>query len=232
MIRRQSDSAQALAARLARRFAGRDGSALLRPLIEEVFPRRIALVSSFGAESAVLLKLVAEIDPALPVIFVDSGKHFPKTLAYRERLVRDLGLERARVVAAGDEEIGGEDSDGRLWADDPDRCCRLRKVVPLERALAGFDAWITGRKRYHGGGRVRLEPIEAAGGRIKINPLAGWSLARLEAMRLRYRLPDHPLASQGYRSIGCAVCTRPAAVGGGQRDGRWAGSAKTECGIH
>ncbi len=224
--------AQYRAAALAERYAGRDGRALLEPIVRREFLGRIALVSSFGADSAVLLDMVARIDPATAVIFLDTGKHFPETLAHRDALVARLGLTDVRVVAPAPPELAAEDPDGVLWNSDPDRCCRLRKVLPLERALAGFDAWITGRKRFQGGERADLPTIEAVDGRIKINPLASWSEARLWAEHESRRLPSHPLVAEGYASIGCATCTRPAHAAEGARAGRWAGSAKTECGIH
>ena len=202
---------------------------LLRTLIGERFAGRISLVSSFGAESAVLLHLVSGIDPALPVIFLDTGKLFAETLAYRDRLVARFGLLDVR--AAGPDPA--TDPSGTLWRDDPDGCCALRKVAPLEAALAPFDAWISGRKRFHGGERATLPPVEfGADWRIRINPLAGWSAGEIAACFAANDLPAHPLVARGYRSIGCAPCTRPVGDGEDPRAGRWAGLAKTECGIH
>jgi phosphoadenosine phosphosulfate reductase len=224
--------ARQLADRLAEEYRGRDGAALLEPLIRRVFPGRIAVVSSFGAESAVLLALVAEADPAVPVIFVDSGKHFEETLDYRDQLTAELGLEDVRVVKPDWSHLLDRDPEGRLWRRDPDACCHIRKVLPLRPALAGFDAWISGRKRYHGGARAGLPAIEAEDGKVKVNPLATWSLERVEAAFASRDLPRHPLLSEGYLSIGCAPCTRPTAPGADLRAGRWAGIPKTECGIH
>ncbi len=214
------------------RYAGLDGEALLRPIIEREFAGRIAVVSSFGAEAAVLLHLVAKIDPATPVIFLDTGKHFRETLAYREKVAAHLGLRDVRAVAPEPDAVAHLDPLGSLWRDGPDHCCHLRKTLPLRRALAGFDAWITGRKRYQGGTRTQLETIEAVDGRIKINPLAPWSSAQIDAVFTAAGLPRHPLALDGYASIGCATCTRRTAPGEPARSGRWAGLGKTECGIH
>jgi len=222
----------AYAADLDLRFRGMTAQKILSTAIRELFPGRIALVSSFGAEAAVALQLVAEIDPSVPVIFLDTGKHFDATLTYRDILSQRFGLTDLRSIEPDAAEIAAEDPNGDLWSRNPDRCCALRKVRPLERALRGFDAWITGRKRYHGGERSALPFAEASGGQIKINPLASWSSADIQAAFKRYRLPQHPLFDEGYVSIGCAPCTRPILAGENARDGRWAGTDKRECGIH
>ncbi|MBS0561789.1 MAG: phosphoadenylyl-sulfate reductase [Proteobacteria bacterium] len=194
---------------------------------------RAAVVSSFGAESAVLLHLVSTIAPDAPVIFLETGKLFAETLAYRDRLTEHLGLTDVRSVRPDPGVIGRADAEGELWLRDPDRCCWHRKVEPLEEALEGFDAWINGRKRHHGAARASLPPMEtAADGRTKINALAGWAAADIIAYFTAHALPRHPLEARGYRSIGCAVCTAPVAADAPVRAGRWAGLAKTECGIH
>ncbi len=209
-----------------------DGAALLRCAITESFPGRIAVVSSFGADSAVLLALVADINRAVPVLFVDTRQHFPETLAYRDHLVAALGLTDVRSIAAEDAALTAADPDAELWQYDPDACCRLRKVTPLERALAPFEAWISGRKRHQSLARVALPMVERIDGKTKINPLAKWSAADIEAELLRRELPRHALSLAGYPSIGCATCTRAVAAGEDPRSGRWAGTGKTECGIH
>jgi len=224
--------AEKLADDLAAAYRELDGQALLEPMIRRLFPGRIAVVSSFGTEAAVLLALVAEINPAVPVIFLDTGKHFEETLDYRDELVAELGLTDVRSVRPDWAALFASDPDGTLWRSRPDACCHLRKVLPLRRALEGFDAWITGRKRYQGAVRWDLPTIEAAGGKVKINPLAGWSLDRIEAAFAARGLPQHPLLADGYLSVGCAPCTQPTAPGTDLRSGRWAGLAKSECGIH
>ena len=224
------EPAGTLARALRAAHGGRDAEALLEVMIRRAFPGSIALVSSFGAESAVLLEMVARVDPATPVIFIDTGKLFPETLAYRDALAGRLGLKDLRTVGPG--AAAAQDGDGTLWRRDADACCHLRKVAPLEAALAGFDAWITGRKRYQGGERAALEPIEAAGGRVKINPLAHWTRDDVDRHIAARGLPRHPLVGDGFASIGCRPCTRPAAIGEAVRAGRWPGSGKTECGIH
>lgn len=198
----------------------------------EEFHGRIALVSSFGAESAALLHLVASVDPATPVLFIDTDKHFVQTNAYREELTHRLGLSNVRPIRPDADETARLDPKGDLWKRDNDACCALRKVRPLSRALEGYDAWITGRKRMHGSLRSFLPIVEAAAPHIKINPLARWSADDLAAYMTRHELPPHPLVETGFSSIGCWPCTAPTAPGDDARAGRWRGLAKTECGIH
>ncbi len=220
------------AARLLQARHGADHASAIIAAAVRAFPGRLALVSSFGAESAVLLKLVAQAAPETPVLFLDTGKHFAQTLSYRRRLALELGLKDVRDIPPDTDEVAAEDPRGDLWRREADRCCTLRKVRPLEKALAGFDAWITGRKQFHGGARTQLPAFEAAGAMVKVNPIARWSPDDLTAYAAEHALPPHPLVEQGYLSIGCWPCTHPVAPGEGARDGRWRGSAKTECGIH
>ncbi|WP_419731249.1 phosphoadenylyl-sulfate reductase [Lichenicola sp.] len=213
-------------------LAGADGREILLHAIRTILPGRVAAVSSFGAESAVLLSLIAEIDPTVPVIFLQTGKHFAETLAYRDELVAHLGLRDARAVAPQPQALADRDPTGELWYYDSDACCGLRKVQPLGRALAPFDAWISGRKRFQSATRSSLPFVELVGERVKLNPIADWDGARVRAELQRRRLPAHPLVQRGYASIGCAVCTRAVGAGEDARAGRWAGQAKVECGIH
>jgi len=216
---------------LRQQYGALDGAPLLAAA-HEAFAGRLAVVSSFGTESAVLLALVAEVEPALPVLFVDTGKLFGETLRYRDQLVRQLGLTGLRVVKAEPATVAAADADGALWLHDPDRCCGVRKVEPLYRVLDGFEAWVTGRKRFQGGLRSALPVIEADGRRIKFNPLASWSRERI-ADEFKWRgLPAHPLAADGFVSVGCLPCTDRVEPDADPRSGRWAGLAKTECGIH
>ncbi|MFW7267590.1 phosphoadenylyl-sulfate reductase [Gluconacetobacter sp. Hr-1-5] len=213
--------------------AGEDAPAILRAALGAMPRGRIGLVSSFGTESAVLLAMAAEVDPSVPVLFLETGQHFPETLAYRDQLIARLGLTGVRNIHPDPAQIEARDPQGQLWAFDPDACCALRKVEPLDEAIIPFDAWITGRKRSQAATRAHLPVIEPqADGRFKINPLARWNAAELDAEMTRRALPRHPLSHLGYRSIGCAPCTRPVAEGEDPRAGRWAGLAKTECGIH
>src|ERR687898_1552380 len=220
---------------LRRAYEGLDGLALLRALLKEgPLAGRTALVSSFGAESAVLLDMVATVDPTTPVIFLDTGKLFEETQDYRQELTALLGLEDVRVARPEPAALARHDPGGTLWRQNPDLCCHIRKTEVLERALDGFAAWITGRKRFQGGLRSALPTLEGepSSGRIKLNPLAPWSAEDVERYRLLRNLPKHPLVDRGYRSIGCITCTRPVTSGEAPRAGRWWGLDKTECGIH
>lgn len=215
-----------------RDLAGLDAQDMLECAIRDRFVDRIAVVSSFGAESAVLLDLVARVDRGTPILFLETGKHFPETLEYRDLLVDRLGLTDVRVLRPDATEAAAEDPDGTLWGSQPDSCCALRKVRPLDRAIAGFDAWISGRKRIHEAERFTLDPVEIADGKLKLNPLATWTADRISDYFDNYGLPRHPLWEDGYLSIGCAPCTAKPKPGEGIRSGRWAGRSKTECGIH
>jgi phosphoadenosine phosphosulfate reductase len=227
-----ADRARLRAEELRRRYAGVEGRALLEAMIRTEFKGRIALVSSFGAEAAVLLDLVAQIDPATPVVFLDTGKLFGETLRYRDTLISHLKLTDVRSIRPDPVAILERDPDGILWKRNPDACCNLRKTEPMQRALEEFDSWITGRKRFQSATRAALEPIEANGKHVKINPLVSWTEADLEAHLAARDLPRHPLVEDGYLSIGCMPCTDRVPPGGSSRDGRWAGLEKTECGIH
>mgnify|MGYP001805867077 CR=1 FL=1 len=218
---------------LAVRYAGREGAALLDPLIHEEFPGTIALVSSFGTESAVLVALVAEVEPELPVLFLDTGKLFGETLRYRDKLVKLLGLRNVQTLEPAPEALERLDPDGLLWQRDVEACCGVRKVAPLDHALERYDAWISGRKRFQADTRAAIPVIEASEeGHVKINPLAAWSRERLEEEFQRRGLPRHPLEADGYPSVGCYTCSTRVEPGADPRSGRWAGMAKTECGIH
>jgi phosphoadenosine phosphosulfate reductase len=193
---------------------------------------RLALVSSFGTESAALLKVMADVDPAIPVIFLDTGWLFEETLAYRDALIEKLGLRDVRSIKPAEEALTREDPDRELWFSDPDACCRIRKIEPLARALAPFDAWINGRKRFQGGARAAIPVVEADGARLKFNPFANVSRQDIEAIYAQAKLPPHPLAAAGFLSVGCMPCTSRTSPDEDQRAGRWRGRPKTECGIH
>lgn len=208
-------------------------SCVLEDAVVNRFGGRIALVSSFGTESAILLHMLAEIDINTPVIFLDTGKLFTETLTYRDELVARFGLTDVRAIRPSGAQLAAFDPDGRLWSRDPDLCCSIRKTNPLDDALEGFAAWITGRKRSQGGLRSQMQLVEPGpDGRMTVNPLAFWTDEQIERYFKDHRLPHHPLEAAGYTSLGCETCTSKAIPGQDKRAGRWVGSAKTECGIH
>lgn len=223
-------------AALNARYADADALAVLRAALADKVAGRVALVSSFGAESAVLLHLAAQIDRDVPVLFLETGKHFPETLAYRDRLVEQLGLRGLVNITPDAALLAKRDEAGLRWSYDPDGCCEIRKVMPLAAALADFGGTITGRKAYQSETRADLPRFELdrsdTAGRIKINPLIDWDAARIAAYFDAHDLPRHPLVAQGYPSIGCSPCTSKVAPGEDPRSGRWRGWDKTECGIH
>ena len=200
--------------------------------LKTVGREQLALVSSFGTESAALLKVMADVDPAIPVIFLDTGWLFAETLAYRDVLVEKLGLADVRSVKPAEEVLKREDPDGELWYSNPDACCRIRKVEPLSRALKPFAAWINGRKRFQGGLRADIPVVEADGARLKFNPFANVSREEIAAIFERASLPPHPLVASRFLSVGCMPCTSRTAPNEDERAGRWRGRGKTECGIH
>jgi phosphoadenosine phosphosulfate reductase len=212
----------------------RDASpaAVIAAALQAVGRERLALVSSFGTEAAALLKVMADVDTSIPVIFLDTGWLFEETLAYRDTLIARLGLRDVRSIRPLEQTLSNEDPDRELWFSDPDACCRIRKVEPLARALAPFSAWINGRKRFQGGARAALAVVEADGARLKFNPFANVSPQEIADIYASANLPPHPLVASGYLSVGCMPCTSRTSSDEDARAGRWRGRAKTECGIH
>ena len=207
-------------------------AAVIAAALQAVGRERLALVSSFGTESAALLKVMADVDPAIPVIFLDTGWLFEETLGYRDTLIAALGLRDVRSIKPLEETLSREDPDRELWFSDPDACCRIRKVEPLARALAPFSAWINGRKRFQGGLRAAIPVVEQDGNRLKFNPFANVTREEIEAIYAAANLPPHPLVASGFLSIGCMPCTSRTSPDEDARAGRWRGRPKTECGIH
>lgn len=224
------------AMRLNRLYRGAEAADVLSGVLRDRVAGDVAVVSSFGAESSVLLHLIAQIDPATPVLFLETGKHFPETLEYRDLLIERLGLTNLINLTPDAAELAARDESGLRWSYDPDGCCEIRKVQPLARALAEFDASITGRKAFQASTRATLPRFEMdtsdAQGRLKINPLIDWTPDLLARYMAEHDLPAHPLVAQGYPSIGCSPCTSRVAPGEDPRAGRWRGWDKTECGIH
>jgi phosphoadenosine phosphosulfate reductase len=214
-------------------FDEMDGVAVLRQATEHLLPGDLAIVSSFGADSSVLLHMVAQVDKTLPVYFLETGKHFPETLDYVETLRRQLGLTNIIALHPDARDLARFDPKGDLWETDPDSCCHIRKTEPLDEAVKGFGGWVTGRKRYQTKERGVLPHFElTSDDRIKVNPLAYFSDADITTYKLKYGLPEHPLYAKGFKSIGCAPCTSAVAEGEDARAGRWRGLNKKECGIH
>ena len=224
------------AIRLNRMFRGSDTQEMLAGVLDGDLAGDVAIVSSFGAESAVLLHLVAQVRPDIPVLFLETGKHFPETLAYRDALAERLGLTGLVNLTPDAKALAAKDENGLRWSYDPDGCCDLRKVQPLAAALEGYDASFTGRKAFQNSARAELPRFEVdtsdAAGRLKINPLIDWSQDDIDAYFELQDLPRHPLVEKGYPSIGCSPCTHKVAAGEDPRSGRWKGWDKTECGIH
>lgn len=218
--------------KLAASLEGAAPEVVIDAVRETIAPGKLTVVSSFGTESAVLLDAAARVDPAIEVLLLDTGWLFPETLSYRDRLVARFGLTNVRALHPDAAEQAERDPDEFLWASDPDACCHLRKVRPLERALDGVAAWANGRKRYQGGQRARIPVIETEGPRLKVNPLAALDAEDVSRRFERLDLPRHPMQDKGYDSVGCIPCTSRRRPGEDVRAGRWRGSAKTECGIH
>ncbi len=220
-------------AALNARYRHHSATAVLEHALKDDDLGSVALVSSFGAESVVLLHLVSVIAPETPVLFIDTRMLFPETLDYQRELAEKLHLCDVRTIRAAQPRVAFEDPDNTLHQFNTDACCHVRKVEPLERALSTFDGWITGRKRYQGATRETVDFFEAEGElRIKVNPLAHWDRTDIEDYIVNNRLPRHPLVTKGFPSIGCAPCTTAVKPGEDPRAGRWRGSAKVECGIH
>jgi phosphoadenosine phosphosulfate reductase len=217
---------------LERRLEGARPHEIINEALASTRPGKLAVVSSFGTESAALLALVAEIDKSVPVLFLDTGWLFEETLRYRDEIAANLGLTDVRSLSPSPEALALRDPERDLWFSDPDACCNLRKVQPLSRALSDFDAWLTGRKRYQGDERSRLPAVEADGEKLKFNPFAFVTREEIGEIFRAHNLPPHPLEAKGFASVGCMACTSRVAPGEGQRAGRWRGRDKTECGIH
>jgi phosphoadenosine phosphosulfate reductase len=221
-----------LAQALDRALRDASPAEVIEAALKAVGREQLALVSSFGTESAALLKVMADVDPAIPVVFLDTGWLFEETLAYRDTLIATLGLTDVRSIKPLEETLSREDPERELWFSDPDACCRIRKVEPLARALKPFSAWINGRKRFQGGARAEMPVVEDDGAKLKFNPFANVSREEIEAIYRLAKLPPHPLVASGYLSVGCMPCSSRTAHGEDARAGRWRGQAKTECGIH
>lgn len=217
---------------LERRLQGATPQEIINEAIFSARPGKLAVVSSFGVESAALLALVADVDRSIPVLFLNTGWLFEETVEYRNTLAAHLGLTDVRDVTPSSEAVALADSERDLWFSNPDACCDLRKVQPLARALGDFDGWLNGRKRYQGEERSRINAVETDGERLKFNPFAFITKAEIDAIFEARQLPEHPLVSRGFKSVGCMACTSRTEAGESDRAGRWRGRSKSECGIH
>lgn len=220
------------ASALESRYGRLEPELIIELALDRFFPEQITAISSFGADSAVLLHMIAEIDRSLPIVFLDTGKHFDETLQFRDDLASDLGLTDLRIISPDRAKLENSDPSDDLHLRDADACCAIRKVEPMNRAVEPFDAWFTGRKRFQSTTRGNLPVFEAVGRRIRINPIVCFSATDIESYLNIHGLRRHPLVANGYLSIGCQPCTVPVATGADIRSGRWANTTKTECGIH
>jgi phosphoadenosine phosphosulfate reductase len=212
-------------------YAGIEGRDLIARVVRN-HPGQVALLSSFGAESSVLLHMVSEVAPDLPIFFLDTQKLFPETIMYRDQLIRELGLSNVKIISPDPADLEIHDADGTLHQRDTDHCCHIRKTLPMARAMAGYSVMISGRKRFHGAAREDLQFVSLQDGTLKVEPLAAFTSLDLSTYMQKHHLPSHPLRLQGYRSIGCVPCTTIGGTDENPRAGRWQGSEKTECGIH
>lgn len=215
------------------RYKHHSATAVMEGALRDADLGKIALVSSFGAESVVLLHMVSLMARNTPVVFIDTEMLFAETLTYQLELTERLHLTNVQTIQANRAQVFERDNEGLLHLHNPDACCAMRKTEPLQKALRGYDSWITGRKRYQGSTRTGLEFFENEDDiRIKVNPLAHWQSADLQDYITENRLPRHPLVAKGYPSLGCAPCTTRVGDGEDQRAGRWRDLSKMECGIH
>ena len=205
---------------------------LLEVMVKKIFLKKIAVTSSFGAESVVILHLISKVDKSIPVIFLDTGKLFPETIKYAKTVKKILKLNNIQIHKPELKDLKKYDFQGNLYKKKPNLCCHIRKVLPLQKALKNYDAWINGRKRFQSEDRSNIKKIEKIDGFIKINPLADWEFNKVKNYIKTYKLPEHPLVKKGYKSIGCLPCTSKILDGEPHRSGRWSDNLKTECGIH
>lgn len=193
----------------------------------------IAVSSSFQTQSVPLLHMIAITTPELPVLFIDTGYHFPETIAFRDHLARvwnlNLVIIKGSATAADTELHAGQP----LYRTNPDLCCDTRKVAPMRAAMHRYPTLISGIRRDQSAIRAEAQVVETSGeGRVRVHPLLEWTQADVDRYAKRHDLPEHPLRAIGYTSIGCSPCTRPPGTGADQRSGRWQGTGKTECGLH
>ena len=218
--------------KFAKLYSKLEAPDLLKIMINKIFKNKIVLTSSFGAESIVILDLVSKINKNLPIIFLDTEKLFSETFNYLSKVKSFLKLKNIKVQKPLLKDLKLHDPKGSLHKSDPNLCCKIRKVIPLQKAIEPYDAWINGRKRFHGLDRADIKKIEKLNSVIKINPLADWDFKKISSYINKHKLPEHPLSKKGYKSIGCFPCTSKVSEHDSHRSGRWKGLKKDECGIH
>ena len=214
------------------KFADGEPRSILEHSILNLFKNKIAYVCSFGSESAIILHLISKISKDIPIIILNTHFLFKETIEYKNELLKLLGLRNYREVFPDDKLLKKLDSNNDLWKTEADKCCNLRKVLPLEKSLTNFEAWISGRKSYHLGERQNLKAFEIINNKIVVNPLFKSSRDFVENYFSLNELPKHPLVAEGYLSIGCKHCTIKTKNIRDLREGRWSDKTKTECGIH
>lgn len=218
---------------VAERLRGAHPREVLRWAVDTFYPK-LTMATAFGPEGCVILHLLSEIEPRVRVFNLDTGYQFAETLALRDRVAERYGIEvemvRPETTVAQYEAING----GTVYDREPDRCCRERKLIPLRRAVAGYDAWISAIRGDQSSDRARAKVVgrDEKFNLVKINPLLSWTKRDVWAFVVANNVPYNPLHDQGFPSIGCWPCTKAVAHGEDERAGRWAGQAKTECGLH
>jgi phosphoadenosine phosphosulfate reductase len=218
---------------VARDLTGSTPQAIIQWAVERFYPR-LTMATAFGAEGCVLLHMLAEIEPRVRVFNLDTGYQFPETLELRDRIAERYGIEVELIRPDRSVAEYEKGHDGPLYVSNSDQCCYDRKIVPLRRALVGYDAWITAIRADQSADRASAQVvgIDPKFDLVKVNPLLTWTKRDVWAYIVTHDVPYNPLHDQGYTSIGCWPCTRSVTPGDDDRAGRWAGHAKTECGLH
>ena len=205
---------------------------ILENSINNIFKKKMVYVCSFGTESAIILHMVSEIDKSLPIILLNTNYLFKETIEYKDYLINKFKFSNFKEIYPSIKDLKINDSEGKLWKEDPDLCCNIRKVLPLQKELKKYDAWVSGRKSYHAGERTNLKFFEYINEKIVVNPLANVNRNFVDSYFKKHDIERHPLFESGYLSLGCTHCTVKTSMIDSPRSGRWADKIKTECGIH
>tara|TARA_B100000242_G_scaffold147935_1_gene105436 strand:+ start:307 stop:1005 length:699 start_codon:yes stop_codon:yes gene_type:complete len=200
--------------------------------INNIFKKKMVYVCSFGTESAIILHMISDIDRSFPIILLNTNYLFKETIEYKDYLIDKFKFSDFKEISPSVEDLKINDSKGTLWKEDPDLCCNIRKVLPLQKELQKYDAWISGRKSYHEEERKNLKFFEYINKKIVVNPLAKVKRDFVNSYFKIHNIERHPLFESGYQSLGCTHCTVKTSKIDSPRSGRWANKIKTECGIH